>query len=99
MNMNAVINFPISETLMIDELAELDSKIKFYTEQSKKLKDKIANFYGEGKHRGQHYGVTVTLCKTATVDHKKLYADLGVSDDTLAKYIKHGASIRVSVTA
>jgi len=97
--MNAVVNFPISETLMIDELAELDSKIKFYTEQSKKLKDKIANFYGEGKHRGEHYGVTVTLCKTATVDHKKLYADLGVSEETLAQYTKHGASIRVSVTA
>jgi len=97
--MNAVVNFPISETSMIDELAELDSKIKFYTEQSKKLKDKIANFYGEGKHRGQHYGVTVTLCKTATVDHKKLYADLGVSEETLAQYTKHGASIRVLVTA
>ena len=97
--MNAVVNFPISETLMIDELAELDSKIKFYTEQSKKLKDKIANFYGEGKHRGEHYGVTVTLCKTATVDHKKLYADLGVSEETLAQYTKQGASIRVSVTA
>jgi hypothetical protein len=97
--MNAVVNFPISETSMIDELAELDSKIKFYTEQSKKLKDKIANFYGEGKHRGQHYGVTVTLCKTKTVDHKKLYADLGVSEKTLAKYTTHGASIRVSVNA
>ena len=97
--MNAVVNFPVPEVSIIDELADLDHKIKFYTEQSKKLKDKIANFYGEGKHRGEHYGVTVTLCKTATVDHKKLYADLGVSDDTLAKYTKHGASIRVSVTA
>jgi len=97
--MNAVVNFPISETLMIDELAELDSKIKFYTEQSKKLKDKIANFYGEGKHRGNTFGVNVSLYQSTTYDYKKMIADLGITQDTLSKYAKHSATIRVSVTA
>ena len=97
--MNAVVNFPISETLMIDELAELDSKIKFYTEQSKKLKDKIANFYGEGKHRGNTFGVNVSLYQSTTYDYKKMIADLGITQDTLSQYAKHNATIRVSVTA
>jgi len=97
--MNAVIQFPVAQTNMIDELALIDQQIKALTDQAKVLKDKIANEYGEGKHRGDQYGVTVTLCKTSTIDNKKIYADFGVSDDTLAKYTKHGASIRVSVTA
>lgn len=97
--MNAVIQFPVAQTNMIDELALIDQQIKALTDQAKALKDKIANQFGEGKHRGDQYGVTVTLCKTSTIDNKKLYADLGVSDDTLAQYTRHGASIRVSVTA
>jgi hypothetical protein len=97
--MNAVINFPVPEVSMIDELAELDSKIKFYTEQSKKLKDKIANFYGEGKHRGNTFGVNVSLYQSTTYDYKKMIADLGITQDTLSQYAKHNATIRVSVTA
>ena len=97
--MNAVLKLDPQVPSIIDDLAEVDAQIKALTERAKMLKDQVANFYGEGKHRGQHYGVTVTLCKTATVDHKKLYTDLGVSEETLAQYTKHGASIRVSVTA
>ena len=83
----------------IDRLAIIDRRIKELTAQAKELKDDVANIYGEGKHRGEKYGVTVTLCKTATVDYKALLADLGVSEETVAKYVKHGASIRVAVTA
>lgn len=83
----------------IDRLAILDRQIKELTEQSKALKDEVANTYGEGKHRGEKYGVTVTLCKTATVDYKALLAELGVSDEVVEKFKKHGASIRVTVTA
>ena len=97
--MNAVVKFQAAEVNMIDELATIDQQIKSLTDQAKLLKDMIANQFGEGKHRGDKYGVSVTLCKTSCIDNKKLYADLGVSDETLAKYTKHGASIRVSVTA
>ena len=97
--MNAVVNFPVPEVSMIDELADLDHKIKFYTEQSKKIKDKIANFYGEGKHRGNTFGVNVSLYQSTTYDYKKMIADLGITQDTLSQYAKHSATIRVSVTA
>lgn len=83
----------------IDQLAVLDRQIKALTEQSKALKDQVANQYGEGKHRGEQYGATVALCKTTTVDYKALLAELGVDAQMVAKHTKHGASIRVTVTA
>ena len=53
----------------------------------------------EGKHRGEQYGVTISLCKTSRVDYKTMLADLGIDADTVAKYTKYDASIRVAVTA
>ena len=83
----------------IDQLAVLDRQIKALTEQSKSLKDEVANTYGEGKHRGEKYGATVSLYQTTTVDYKKLLADLGVDADTVAKYTRHNAVLRITVTA
>lgn len=83
----------------IDQLAVLDRQIKDLTSQSKDLKETISNSYGEGKHRGERYGVTVSLCNTTTVDYKALLAELGATAEQIAKYTKTGASIRVSVTA
>jgi hypothetical protein len=83
----------------IDQLAVIDRQIKALTEQSKSLKDDVANTYGEGKHRGEKYGATVSLYQTTTVDYKKLLADLGVDADTVAKYTKHNAVLRITVTA
>ena len=88
----------VSAVNSIDQLAVLDRQIKAMTEQAKLLKDQIANIYGEGRHRGEKYGATVTLCRTATVDYKALLADLGVDAETVARYTKHGAAIRVSST-
>jgi cell division septum initiation protein DivIVA len=98
--MNAVIKFPVElEVNIIDDLAQVVTQIKALEKRAEVLKEQIANKFGEGEHRGDQYGVSVKLCKTKTVDNKKLYADLNVSEETLAKYTKHGASIRVSVTA
>lgn len=83
----------------IDQLAVIDRQIKALTEQSKALKDTVANTYGEGKHRGEMYGATVSLYQTTTVDYKKLLADLGVDSETVAKYTKHNAVLRITVTA
>ena len=45
----------------IDTLAVLDRQVKDLTAKCKKLKDDIANTYGEGKFRGEKYGVKVTI--------------------------------------
>ena len=42
--------------------------------------------------------MTVSLCNTSKVDYKALLADLGVTEEQIAKYTTTGASIRVSST-
>ena len=82
----------------IDQLAVLDTEIKRLEAITKTLKADIANSMGEGKFRGEKYGVTVSLCNTSKVDYKSLLADLGVTDEQIAKYTSTGASIRVTST-
>lgn len=82
----------------IDQLAVLDTEIKRLEAITKDLKADISNTLGEGKHRGEKYGVTVSLCSTSKVDYKALLADLGVTEEQIAKYTTTGASIRVSST-
>ena len=83
----------------IDTLAVLDRQVKALTAQCKTLKDGIANTYGEGKFRGEQYGVSVALVNTTTVDYKALLAELGATPEQVAKYTVKGASIRITVTA
>jgi hypothetical protein len=45
----------------IDQLSVLDRQQKGLAVQVKSLKDTIANEFGEGKHRGEKYGVRVTI--------------------------------------
>jgi uncharacterized protein (UPF0335 family) len=87
-----------SATNQIDQLAVLDAEIKRLEAITKGLKADIANAYGEGKHRGEQYGVTITLCNTSKVDYKSLLAELGCTDEQLARFTTTGASIRVSST-
>ena len=82
----------------IDTLAVLDRQVKDLTAKCKTLKDGLANQYGEGKFRGEKYGVTISLVNTTKVDYKALLADLGVTEEQIAKYTTTGASIRVSST-
>ena len=60
----------------IDQLAVLDTEIKRLEAITKELKADISNIYDEGKHRGEKYGVTVSLCNTSKVDYKALPAVL-----------------------
>ena len=96
-----------SITNEIDTLAVLDRQVKDLEAKCKVLKDSIANTYGlcekdaKGKlipHRGEKYGVTVSLCNTTTVDYKGLLAELGATPEQIAKYTSTGASIRVTST-
>ena len=45
----------------IDTLAVLDRQVKDLTAKCKVLKDGLANQYGEGKFRGEKYGVRITI--------------------------------------
>ena len=87
-----------SATNKIDTLAVLSNEIKRLEEMTKALKAELANEHGEGKFRGEQYGVTITLCKTSKVDYSALLAELGCTDEQLAQYTTTGASIRVSST-
>ena len=82
----------------IDQLAVLDTEIKRLEAITKQLKADIANDMGEGKHRGEKYGVTVSLVNTTKVDYKALLAELGATDEQIAKYTTTGAAIRVTST-
>lgn len=82
----------------IDQLAVLDTEIKRLEAITKQLKADIANQMGEGKFRGEKYGVTVSLCNTKKVDYSALLAELGCTDEQLAQFTTTGASIRVVST-
>jgi hypothetical protein len=83
----------------IDQLAVLDRQAKELAERIKALKDEVANTYGQGKFRGEQYGVSVSLYESNTVDYKSLLAELSVPAEKVAQYTKKNAVIRVSVTA
>jgi hypothetical protein len=73
-----------SMTNDIDTLAVLDRQVKDLTSTCKKLKDSIANKYGEGKFRGEKYGVRVTIeQRKGSVDMEKLCEKFGITADDL----------------
>ena len=104
--MNAVSNIvPFNDAIeavsIIDELAQLDQRVKSDTARCKELKDQIANEYGEGKHRGAVFGVRVTIeQRKGSVDIKALCAHFGISEEQLDQFRGEPlAIIKVSPTA
>jgi len=85
----------------IDTLAVLDRQQKALATQVKTLKDGIANTLGEGKHRGEKYGVTVVIANVkGTVDYDALCKHFGITEAQLDTFRKEGsARITVSPTA
>lgn len=90
-----------SLTNEIDTLAVLDRQVKDLTATCKKLKDSIANKYGEGKFRGEKYGVRVTIeQRKGSVDMEKLCAKFGITTDDLDAFRGEvSAIIKVAPTA
>lgn len=82
----------------IDQLAVLNAEIKRLEVTEKVLKADITNAYGEGKHRGEKYGVTISLYESSKVDYKGLLAELGATEEQIARYTSKNAIIRVSST-
>lgn len=78
----------------IDTLAVLDRQIKDLTAKCKVLKDGIANTYGEGKHRGEKYGVRVSIeNRKGSIDLEALCAHFGITADQAEQF--RGASTAV----
>ena len=90
-----------SLTNKIDSLAVLDRQIKNLTAETKLLKDGIANQYGEGKHRGEKYGVRVTIeQRKGSVDMEALCKHFGITEAQLDSFRgESSAVIKVAATA
>jgi hypothetical protein len=89
-----------SLTNNIDTLAVLDRQIKNLTAQTKVLKDGIANTLGEGKHRGEKYGVRVTIeNRIGSVDVEAIIKALGLTEEEFNKQFRGESSAVIKVTA
>ena len=82
----------------IDTLYVLDQQAKALAAQVKKLKESIANKYGEGKHAGELHSVEINLVAVSgTVDYQALCVAYGITEDKLNEFRKEGrADIRVT---
>ncbi len=85
----------------IDQLSVLDRQQKALAAQVKTLKDEIANSYGEGKHRGEKYGVRVTIeNRKGSIDLEALCAHFGITAEQAEQFRgETSAIIKVSATA
>jgi hypothetical protein len=64
----------------IDRLAVIDRQIKALTTDAKGLKDGLANTLGEGKHRGEQYGVRITIeQRKGSIDLEALCKAFGIT--------------------
>ena len=85
----------------IDTLAVLDRQVKDLTAKCKTLKEGLANQYGEGKFRGEKYGVRITLeQRKGSVDMEALCKAFGITDEQLDSFRgEASAIIKVAPTA
>jgi hypothetical protein len=85
----------------IDQLSVLDRQQKALASQVKELKDNIANTYGEGKHRGEKYGVRVTIeNRKGSIDLEALLAHFGITAEQAEQFRGDSiAVIKVAATA
>jgi uncharacterized protein YueI len=83
----------------IDAMVALDKQIKELEKKLVAAKNDIANKYGEGEHRGNTYGVLVTLSQRSTVAWKKVADETQIPLDIIAKHTKTSAIITVIAKA
>jgi hypothetical protein len=85
----------------IDQLSVLDRQQKALASQVKELKDNIANTFGEGKHRGEKYGVRVTIeNRKGSIDLEALCAHFGITAEQAEQFRGDSiAVIKVAATA
>lgn len=89
-------------TSNVDTLGHLLAQIAELTKQADSIKDSIkdsASMGGAKVVEGALFKATYSESNRSTVDHKTLYADLGITADQIAKYTKTTAVFTVKVTA
>jgi len=87
----------------IDTLGTLLAQIADLTKQANQIKDELKDSAtapnGSKVFEGDMFKATVIEANRATVNYKKLLADLGVTEDTVAKYSSISAVFSVKVTS
>ena len=87
----------------IDTLGALLAQIADLTKQADAIKDELKDSAtapnGSKVFEGDMFKATVIESNRATVNYKKLLADLGVTEDTVAKYTSTSAVFSVKVTS
>ena len=87
----------------IDTLGTLLAQIADLTKQADSIKDELKDSAtapnGSKVFEGDMFKATVIEANRNTVNYKKLLADLGVTEDTVAKYTSTSAVFSVKVTS
>lgn len=91
-----------SSTSNVDTLGHLLAQIAELTKQADAIKDSIkdaASMGGDKVVEGALFKATYMESNRSTVDHKALYAALGITAEQVAQYTKTTAVFTVKVTA
>ena len=87
----------------IDTLGTLLAQIADLTKQADSIKDELKDSAtapnGSKVFEGDMFKATVIEANRNTVNYKKLLADLGVTEDTVAQYTSTSAVFSVKVTS
>jgi hypothetical protein len=87
----------------IDTLGTLLAQIADLTKQADAIKDELKDSAtapnGSKVFEGDMFKATVIEANRNTVNYKKLLADLGVTEDTVAQYTSTSAVFSVKVTS
>lgn len=87
----------------IDTLGALLAQIADLTKQADSIKDELKDSAtapnGSKVFEGDMFKATVIEANRNTVNYKKLLADLGVTEDTVAQYTSTSAVFSVKVTS
>jgi hypothetical protein len=89
-------------TSNVDTLGTLLAQIAELTKQADAIKDSIkdsASAGGDKVVEGSLFKATYSESNRSTVDHKALYAALGITADQVAQYTKTTAVFTVKVTS
>ena len=96
-------NLNDSPVTIVDELGMLNAQIADLTKRAEAIKDAMKDIAtspnGDKVFEGHVFKATVVESNRATVNYKKLLADLGVNEETIAKYTSTSAIFAVKVTS
>jgi hypothetical protein len=87
-------DLPLSQ---VDHLGNLLAQIAELTKQADAIKDSIKD--GGQTVEGMFFKAIYVEANRKSVDTKKLFADLGITDDVVAKYTSTTAVFSVKVTS